>query len=152
MWFDVLRFIKRCDALNFQFFINCFFEHSGYCKNLKPFFLIFWRLKILDLFKYLLRGINIQWIVAFFLFTGINWLFCITVDDIQDYYNAADLWSILDSIYKLCKTAAEFSSLDFSNLTPKNLTLPKSHLILCTFISFHQIAFSVHSSNKSSFN
>ena len=42
-------------------------------------------------------------------------------------------------------------NLDFSNLTPNNLTYPKFHLILYTFALYKLIAISVYSSNISSF-
>ena len=38
---DELLFIKRCDASNFEFFINFFFDYFGYCQILNTFFPIF---------------------------------------------------------------------------------------------------------------
>ena len=66
----VSRFIKRCGALNFELFIKSNFEYSCYFKILKTFFLIFWPLMILDIFEYLLEGINIQWTVVYFFDVG----------------------------------------------------------------------------------
>ena len=64
--FNVVRFIKRCDALNFQLFIKSFFDYLGCRKLPNTFFLIFWRLIILDIFKYLLKGLSIQCIIVYF--------------------------------------------------------------------------------------
>ena len=58
--FELLLFNKRCDALNIDFFRNCFFKYFGCCKTLKTFFLIFWRRKMLDTFGFCLRVIKIQ--------------------------------------------------------------------------------------------
>ena len=41
--FDVLLFIKHCDALDFEFFVSSLFEYFGYYKILNTFFLILWR-------------------------------------------------------------------------------------------------------------
>ena len=57
---------------------------------------------------------------------------------------------MVDSIYKIWKTAAEFNSLAFSNLALNNLTSPKFHLILYTFTLSKLISISVYSSNTSS--
>ena len=59
---DVSLFSKRCDTLNF---VNFFFKYFGYFKIRNTFFLIFWRWKLLDIFEYCERGINIQWNVAY---------------------------------------------------------------------------------------
>ena len=77
-------------------------------------------------------------------------MFYNTVDDIQDESITVDSLAVLDSIYKIWKTAADVNCLDFSNITLINLTPPKFHPIFCTFILYKFFAISLYSSNNSS--
>ena len=77
IYFDVIRFIKNCDALNCEFFVkNSFFEYFGYSEQYFGY---------LDIGGYsvtvsdILTGINIYSGVNSFS-SGINLLRYITVD------------------------------------------------------------------------